>query len=79
MIEVTAQCDCGCCFATMHFKSLEAVEQAFAKVGLCNGAVITDDEGVIHEGIDTFYGFSTDPKYFDEPPLSRLAKLTGLM
>jgi hypothetical protein len=57
-IAVYARCDCGCCTATMRFKNKAAVEEAFAKAGLVNSATIVDDKGVVHEGIDTFYGFS---------------------
>ena len=60
MIGVYAKCDCGCCTATLHFKTPEAAAKAFADAGLANSATIVDDEGVKHECIDTFYGFSLE-------------------
>jgi hypothetical protein len=57
MITVYASFDCGCCEAEMKFNSLESANEAFIKAGLGNGMSITDDEGVVHKGIDTFYGF----------------------
>lgn len=62
MICVFAKCDCGCCTATLHFKTPENAAKAFAGAGLNNSATIEDDEGVKHECIDTFYGFSLDEK-----------------
>jgi hypothetical protein len=62
-IAVYAQYTCGCCIAEMRFKDKESAEQAFLKAGVGNKMNITDDKGVVHEGIDTFYGFSTDEKH----------------
>jgi hypothetical protein len=79
MIKITAQYSCGCCYADMYFKSLESAGIAFSKVGLTSAANITDDEGTLYEGIDTFYDFSTDPAEMESPPLERLAKKAGLI
>jgi hypothetical protein len=54
---VEANRDCGCCTATLRFKDEASAIAAFKAAGLCNGAVIVDDAGDRHEGIDTFYGF----------------------
>ena len=59
LIVFEAQYDCGCCYATMLFKSHESASNAFVRAGLQNGATIVDDAGVKHEKIDTFYGFWT--------------------
>lgn len=59
MIKVYAKNDCGCCTTEMQFESEAGAQAVFAKVGPGNGMVITDDAGVMHEGLDTFYGFST--------------------
>lgn len=56
-IGVTAQHDCGCCATTMRFFDKKSATEVFVKAGLQNSATITDDHGVVHEGIDTFYGF----------------------
>ena len=62
-IPVWAVCDCGCCYAEMRFFSKKTAEDALKNVGLGNSVAITDDKGVVHEGLDTFYGFSlTDPR-----------------
>lgn len=53
MIRVYAKEGCGCCEATMKFRSVEAAEAAFVKAGL-GIKTITDDKGAVHEGIDTF-------------------------
>jgi hypothetical protein len=44
----------------MRFKDQASIENAFAVAGLRNGAIITDDENQVHEGIDTFYGYWTE-------------------
>lgn len=59
MIKVYAKNDCGCCTEEMQFTSKESAQAAFDKVGMGNGKVIKDDAGAKHDGIDTFYGFST--------------------
>lgn len=57
MLKFVAQLDCGCCDTTMQFHSVESAHAAFPKAGLDNGVTITDDAGVVHKGVDTFYGF----------------------
>lgn len=57
-IAVFALCDCGCCTAKMRFRSEKSALEAFKAAGLQNSATITDDQGTVHEGIDTFYGLS---------------------
>ena len=47
---------CGCCMAVLAFESEEKLLAAFGNK-LTSTAVVTDDEGVLHEGIDTFNGF----------------------
>ena len=71
--RVYAKCDCGCCTAEMFFRNKESATEAFAKVGLQNGAKIVDDKGNIHEGIDTFYGFSMDKEEQHDRGLKYLA------
>jgi hypothetical protein len=58
MITVYAKADCGCCTIEMKFNDEDSAVAAFPNAGTGNGMVITDDESVRHEGIDTFYGFS---------------------
>jgi hypothetical protein len=58
MITVYAKADCGCCTVEMKFKDEDSAVAAFTNAGTGNGMVITDDESIRHEGIDTFYGFS---------------------
>lgn len=57
MVKVFAKLTCGCCMAEMDFDSEHSAAQAFAKVGLGHVS-ITDDLGVTHSGVDTFYGYS---------------------
>jgi len=79
-IQVTAQLSCGCCTTEMLFKSRENAVAAFNKAGLDSSADITDDKGVAHSGVDTFYGFCETQKEAEElrnAPLLRLAKLAG--
>ena len=71
--RVYAKYDCGCCTAEMFFRNKENVIEAFAKAGLQNGAKIVDDKGNIHEGIDTFYGFSMDKEEQHDRGLKYLA------
>jgi hypothetical protein len=59
MITIYAKLDCGCCTTELRFLDEEAAVRAFAGAGLGNGMTITDDAGVTHTGLDTFYGFST--------------------
>lgn len=74
MIVVTANKLCGCCDVEMLFRSRESAMTAFEKAGLAHTS-ITDDTGVVHEGVDTFYGFRTgkEPKR----GLDYLVKLLG--
>jgi hypothetical protein len=58
-IKIYARCVCGCCDAQMAFTSVDSAARAFEAAGLTSNAVIVDDKGNAHEGIDTFYGFST--------------------
>jgi hypothetical protein len=50
--------NCGCCTVKMAFESEERLLAAFKKQGLTVYGKVTDDEGVEHEEIDTFYGFT---------------------
>ena len=77
MIKIIAQCDCGCCTEKMYFKDLESANKAFAAAGLTNSATIKDDEGVEHNSIDTFYGFSTSEEEMKRPSLQRLIEKLG--
>lgn len=56
MVKYQMMQDCGCCYAELEFASNETAATAVNKVALMNGAVITDDAGIVHEGLDTFYG-----------------------
>lgn len=47
---------CGCCTEVLKFRSDAAFEAAMRAAGLTSSATITDDAGVRHDGIDTFYG-----------------------
>jgi|WetSurMetagenome_2_1015567.scaffolds.fasta_scaffold452712_2 hypothetical protein len=74
MIKVHAKLDCGCCTTDMRFNSIESATEAFRKAGLGNGISIKDDAGVVHEGIDTFYGFSEDEEEQGNRSLGYLAE-----
>jgi len=57
-MEFFARADCGCCdVGPMMFRSEASAVRAFSRVGLRNGGTIVDDANVVHEGVDTFYGF----------------------
>jgi len=58
MITVHVRQVCGCCIDQLQFENEESAHKAFASAGLGNGVEITDDAGVKHSGLDTFYGFS---------------------
>lgn len=60
MMKFYMKCDCGCCLAELMFESKERAQEAVAKVGYKNGAVITDDAGQEYSGLDTFYGIWQD-------------------
>lgn len=60
MVKVYAKRDCGCCEEELQFNDLAAASRAFQEAGLGNGMKIKDDTGMVHEGIDTFYGFSQE-------------------
>jgi hypothetical protein len=47
---------CGCCETEMLFDSKESATAAFQRADL-NHTSITDDNGTVHENVDTFYGF----------------------
>lgn len=51
-----ANAPCGCCEVEMLFNSRESAVAAFQKAGLDHTS-ITDDNGTVHESVDTFYGF----------------------
>lgn len=72
MITVYAKNDCGCCSTEMQFRDLASAQKAFDAVGLGNGMKIKDDTGTIHEGIDTFYGFSQEEEETDNRSLGYL-------
>jgi hypothetical protein len=48
--------NCGCCTDVLKFRNDAAFEAAMRDAGLTTDATITDDAGVRHRGIDTFYG-----------------------
>lgn len=75
MITVYVRSDCGCCTAELQFESVESATAAFQKAGLGNGVVITDDAGARHEGLDTFYGFSTEQEEQESRGLGFLVDL----
>jgi hypothetical protein len=78
MITIYVKQGCGCCTTEMQFQSVEAAQQAFAAVGLTSSGVIVDDAGERHEGVDTFYGFSTSEDEQDGRSLGYLVdRLTG--
>lgn len=58
-IKVYAKADCGCCEFEMDFTSIESVARAFNTAGWDSSAVIVDDKGRVHDGVDTFYGVAT--------------------
>lgn len=72
MISVFVKLDCGCCTDELKFASVEAAEAAFSKAGLGNSVDITDDAGVCHTKLDTFYGFSLTEEEQEERHLSYL-------
>lgn len=57
MITVCSKNGCGCCTTEMQFRDEESANTAFASAGLESCATITDDAGVVHNEIDTFYGW----------------------
>ena len=77
MITVYVKNDCGCCTSEMQFESVESAAAAFQRAGLGNGVVITDDEGIQHEGLDTFYGFSTEQEEQESRSLGYLFDLVA--
>lgn len=58
-IKVYAKAGCGCCETELSFISTDSANKAFAAAGLGIKDIV-DDKGNMHEGIDTFYGFSLD-------------------
>lgn len=66
--------DCGCCTAEVQFESEDRLKEELTKLGLCNGGVLVDDAGVRHEGLDTFYGYSTDEEEARDRSLGYLAQ-----
>lgn len=50
--------DCGCCTVKMMFKDEQSIRKAFRAAGLQSSVDITDDAGVTHLDVDTFYGWS---------------------
>ena len=67
MKEVIYQKNCGCCTGVAHFSSLEHAAEVFKSLLLSVGASFTDDEGILHDDVDTFYGFSAELAAFDQP------------
>jgi hypothetical protein len=57
MINIFVKLTCGCCEDVMQFESEDSAIDAFDKVGLGHHDMI-DDAGVLHTGVDTFYGYS---------------------
>lgn len=78
MVTIHAKMCCVCCIAEMKFKDEQSALSAFVRSGLDVTATIVDDEGVTHEDIDTFYGFSLDAKEQEEKSLMHLAKKIGV-
>lgn len=72
-----AKSPCGCCEVEMLFDSKERALAAFQQAGLGHLA-ITDDNGTIHDNVDTFYGFWEKPKK-GEAPGRGLDYLLGLV
>lgn len=66
---------CGCCTVMLRFKDEEAIGRAFMKAGLDVAATIVDDAGIVHEEVDTFYGFSKNREEQDERSIGYLASL----
>lgn len=66
---------CGCCTAKMQFRDEAAIVSAFKKAGLDAAATITDDAGVEHEEVDTFYGFSKSQKEQSDRGIGYLVSL----
>lgn len=77
MITVYVKQSCGCCTSEMQFEHVESATAAFQKAGLGDGIVITDDSGVRHEGLDTFYGFSTEQEAQESRSLGYLFGLVA--
>jgi hypothetical protein len=74
MITVYAKLTCGCCTAEMRFRDKDSAEAAFDRAGLGHTHV-TDDDAVVHEGVDTFYGFTTSED--EKRGLDYLARLVS--
>lgn len=49
---------CGCCTVRLAFENEDKLKAAFKGQELVVNGKVTDDEGVEHEGIDTFYGYT---------------------
>lgn len=66
---------CGCCTAKMMFKDEESIRKAFKRAGLQSFVDITDDAGVTHSEVDTFYGWSKNQEEQGERNLGYLVSL----
>jgi hypothetical protein len=66
---------CGCCIDALSFNDENSLFDALDKVGLTTSGTITDDAGIVHKHIDTFYGFSQDEKNQEERSLSFLMNM----
>lgn len=71
-VTVYAKRCCGCCTVRLRFHSLEKAQEAFKRAGLTVDATIRDDAGIVHEEVDTFYGFSENEEEQGERSLGYL-------
>jgi hypothetical protein len=53
-----ARASCGCCEIEMSFENEDRIREVFDKTEVSSSGVIVDDQGVRHEGVDLFYGYS---------------------
>jgi hypothetical protein len=59
---VTIKQCCGCCESTLRFKTEAAFLEQWSKLELTVSGAITDDEGITHKSLDTFYGYCLGSK-----------------
>lgn len=59
----------------MMFRDEESIREAFKRAGLQSYDDITDDAGVTHSEVDTFYGWSRNQEEQGERSLGYLVSL----
>jgi len=75
MIKVYAKLSCGCCTEELEFNDIQSAQEAFSGAGLTSTGKITDDAGVEHNNIDTFYGFTMSDDELQNRGIGYLVKM----